>query len=204
MLETEARAHDLDRAVLGLDGLQYGAVLIRSSFAVSGIESTRPAGTSALAKRSAQVAEVSFFIAASMISCSALLLSMRFGQSAKRGSASAASQPSTFISRWNCGSVMTASTIQPSLVLNRLPVGLRVTERFGGLLVHAAGHQVLGELLGEVAHHRVDHGDVDQLALAGMGALVERRGDAERGRDARHHVGAGEAHARRAVRRESR
>ncbi len=99
---------------------------------------------------------------------------------------------------------MTASTIQPSLVLNRLPVGLRVTERLAAWLMHAAGHQVLGELLGEIAHHRVDHGDVDELALAGMRALVERRGDAQRGRGARHHVGAGEAHARRTVVLESR
>ena len=77
--------------------------------------------------------------------------------------------------------------------------GLARHRAVGGLLVHAAGHQMLGELLGEIAHHRVDHGDVDELALAGMGALVERRGDAQRRRRARHDVGAGEAHARRSV-----
>ena len=40
-------------------GLQHGAVLEEIELAVSGMLSTRPAGMSALAKRSAQVAEVS-------------------------------------------------------------------------------------------------------------------------------------------------
>jgi len=146
LLEAEARAYDLDRPMLGLDGLQYQCGAGRDRAApVSGMLRTRPAGTSDLANRSVQVAEVSFSIALLDDPVQRRVVwSMRLGQSAKRGIGERvlAAQHLHQALELRVGH-HTASTIQPSWVLKRSPVGLRVTERLGGLAMHTAGDQML-------------------------------------------------------------
>ena len=66
-----------------------------------------------------------------------------------------------------------------------------------GQLLTMAGHGVVRDLSRQERHRRLQHGDVDQLPLAGVGALEQRARNAERGGGARKHVADGEAGARR-------
>ena len=60
-----------------------------------------------------------------------------------------------------------------------------------------AGDGIIRDLPGQERQRRLQHGDVDQLTLAGMGALEQRAGHAEGGGRAGQDVADRKARARR-------
>ncbi len=89
--------------------------------------------------------------------------------------------------------------MNPSLARKRLAVGLRLTEPLPICFCSMPATMYSDDRPRDESERGVEHRHVDELAAAGVGALVERARHGQRGGDAADRVADGEPGAHRAA-----